>query len=155
VSLDWQPIAAAGLGLQVPADWRQMPDATVVGLGLMLAAAGPADTGFSPNIVCAQERLPAGCDLDAWQQRSVETMQNTVMASRLLDVAAAELAGQPAALQLVCYRFEAWSLTAFQWLSVNDAVGLILTATCATSSFSGLRETLLEIGASLEVSANG
>ena len=125
---------SAGFALTLPGDWERVEDARP---GIPLIALEPErEEGFRANLVVTVQRLPAGLDLETWQEGADDLLASALHGYLALDRERVELNGNAALRRLAHHvRVDAGSITMEQWALVVGETGITLTASCDTLEY--------------------
>jgi hypothetical protein len=127
----------AGFELPLPRDWERADN--VQGCALVAAEPPRDDPHFRANVVVTIEPLPKGAALDAWADRSLEALRESLDRLRVVDVDAAEVGGLPARRALTHYlhgQFGGVNLE--QWSLVHGELGFVVSCSTAALEYDDL-----------------
>ena len=127
------------LPLPVGWEWRE----NVEGCALLALEPPRDDEHLRATVVVTVERLVAGEALDAWAERSLAALEDTLHRHRLIDVTPAEVGGRPARRALSHYVHRAYGGACLeQWLVPAGELGHVVSCTTAALEYDDLFELM-------------
>ena len=143
-----RPHRHAGLAFEIapPAGFEVEEDLEDVAL---LARATASPRGFHPNLVVTVEPVDPRADVAAYTDASLDVQARALAAWRLIDRAAATLAGGPGTRTLGHHVVDEHAVTLEQWRLTAGGRGYTVSASCATLDYPALADELSAAAESL------
>jgi hypothetical protein len=138
----------AGFEIPVPAGWERTEDAE----GCALVAVEPPreQPHLRANVVVTIEVLGDEADVDAWTERSVAALGESLNRVRTIDDEAVEIGGLPARRVLSHYvhgRFGGVCLE--QWLLASGGLGFVVSCSTAALEYDDLWDLMSAVAEGL------
>jgi hypothetical protein len=127
----------AGFELQLPLDWERAEN--VEGCALVAVEPPRDDPHFRANVVVTIEPLRADAELDAWADRSLGALRESLERLRVIDLDATQVGGIPARRALTHYlhgQFGGVNLE--QWSLVRAGLGFVVSCSTAALEYDDL-----------------
>jgi hypothetical protein len=139
-----------GFELPLPTGWEWFEN--VEGCALVSREPLRDDEHLRATVVVTVERISEGESLDAWAERSVGALADTLHRHRLIDVDEVEVAGRPARRALSHYVNRVYGgVCVEQWLVPAGGFGYVVSCTTAALEYDDLFELMHAIGEGLRV----
>jgi hypothetical protein len=139
-----------GFELPLPVGWEFYEN--VEGCALVAREPPRDDAHLRANVVVTVERLVEGESLDAWAERSLGALAESLHRHRLLDLEAVEVGGRPARRALGHYVNRAYGgVCVEQWLVGAGELGYVVSCTTAALEYDDVFELMHAIADGLRV----
>jgi DcrB len=127
----------AGFELPLPREWERAEN--VQGCALVAVEPPRDDPHFRANVVVTIEALEKGSELEAWADRSLDALRDSLNRLRVIDLDAAEVGGLPARRALTHYlhgQFGGVNLE--QWSLLHGELGFVVSCSTAALEYDDL-----------------
>jgi hypothetical protein len=134
--------SGAGFELPLPPGWERVEDAD--GCALIAIEPPRAEPHMRANVVVTVERVPPDEPFDAWADRSLAALEDSLREYRLIDRDGPRALGH--------YRHaEYGGVNLEQWLTLSGHWGYVVSCTTAALEYDDLCDLMQAIGAGLKV----
>ena len=141
--------SVAGFEIPLPAEWERTEEQE----GCALVAVEPprAEPHLRASVVVTIEAPPAEQAFEAWTDRSVAALGESVNRLRIIDDDMVEIAGSPARRVLSHYvHREFGGVNLEQWLLAHEGLGYVISCSTAALEYDDLHDLMSAIAEGMQ-----